>query len=232
MSNTQPFQPAKALILDFGSVVTLTMFETHYLSERALGLRAGALDWMGPFDPSGDKLWAAMQREEITEREYWLTRTQQVGKLLGEEWTEMVNFVSRARGGNPMEIIRPEIAEIVKATVKAGKKLAILSNELDLFYGAEFRVGLDFLAAFDVISDGTYTGILKPNPQAYTACVTSLGLEPADCVFIDDQMRNVTGGTKVGLHAIHLDVRNPRAAFNDAMSRLGIEKYFPENNSG
>ena len=33
----------KALILDFGGVVTRTLFETHDITERALGLPAGTL---------------------------------------------------------------------------------------------------------------------------------------------------------------------------------------------
>ena len=37
--------PAKALILDFGGVITRTMFETHAATELALGLPAGSLTW-------------------------------------------------------------------------------------------------------------------------------------------------------------------------------------------
>ena len=37
----------KALILDFGGVVTRTLFETHDITERALGLPAGTLTWRG-----------------------------------------------------------------------------------------------------------------------------------------------------------------------------------------
>lgn len=33
----------RALILDFGGVVTRTLFETHDVTERALGLAAGTL---------------------------------------------------------------------------------------------------------------------------------------------------------------------------------------------
>ena len=47
----------KALILDFGGVVTRTMFETHDITERALGLPAGSLTWRGPFDTATDPLW-------------------------------------------------------------------------------------------------------------------------------------------------------------------------------
>ena len=74
---------SKALILDFGGVISRTLFETHDLSEAALGLPPGTLTWRGPFDPSTDPLWRAMQANEISERDYWTTRTREVGRLVG-----------------------------------------------------------------------------------------------------------------------------------------------------
>lgn len=219
--------PAEALILDFGSVVTLTMFETHALSERELGLPPGSLDWYGPFDPEGDTLWAAMQRDEITERAYWLARTEEVGRLLGRDWSEMADFVRAARGRDPLSIVRPEIVPLVDACRKAGRRLAILSNELDLFFGADLRERLDFLGDFEVIVDATYTGVLKPAPAAYRDCLARLDLQPDQAVFVDDQMRNVRGAQAVGLRALHLDVRCPQAAFNAALAELGLPLRFP-----
>ena len=35
----------KALVLDFGGVISRTLFETHDLTEKALGLAAGSLQW-------------------------------------------------------------------------------------------------------------------------------------------------------------------------------------------
>ena len=91
----------RALILDFGGVVTRTLFETHELTEAALGLAPGTLTWRGPFDPDSDPLWRSMQAGEISEREYWLTRTREVGALVGKDWTKMAEFVRAARGGDP-----------------------------------------------------------------------------------------------------------------------------------
>ena len=79
----------KALILDFGGVVTRTLFETHDLTEAALGIVPGTLKWRGPFDPDSDPEWRSMQRGEISERDYWRLRTKEVGKLVGENWQEM-----------------------------------------------------------------------------------------------------------------------------------------------
>ena len=221
MSNST-YQEAEALILDFGSVITLTMFETHHLSEKELGLPQGTLNWMGPFDPERDKLWTSMQRDEITEREYWITRSKEVGNLLGEDWNHMFDFISRARGNNVEEIIRPEIIQMIKLIKSSGKKIAILSNELDLFFGKENRERLNFMKEFDVIWDGTYYDFLKPDPRAYQGCITKLGLIAEKCVFVDDQNRNILGAKKVGLQAIHLDVREPQVAFNKALERLRI----------
>ena len=69
---------AKALVLDFGGVISRTLFETHDLSEAALGLPPGSLTWRGPFDPAGDSLWRDMQADLISERDYWTIRTRQV----------------------------------------------------------------------------------------------------------------------------------------------------------
>lgn len=46
---------ADALILDFGRVVTRTLFETHRDTERAPGLVTGTLTWRRPFDPATDR---------------------------------------------------------------------------------------------------------------------------------------------------------------------------------
>ena len=75
---------AKALELDFGGVISRMLFETHDLSERALGLPPGTLTWKGPFDPSTDPLWQDMQADRLSERDYWMTRTREVGQGRGK----------------------------------------------------------------------------------------------------------------------------------------------------
>lgn len=210
------------LVLDFGGVISRTLFETHALSEAALGLPAGTLRWRGPFDPAGDALWQDMQADRISERDYWLARTREVGRLVGEDWTRMEQFVQRARGAEPEAILRPEALAAITAVRAAGCRLAILSNELDLFYGSGFRARLPLLAAFDLIEDATHTGILKPDPQAYAACQARLGVAAHDCVFVDDQRRNVDGAQRAGWQAVQLDVRAPALAFAQALRLLGV----------
>lgn len=215
-------QAPKALVLDFGGVISRMLFETHELSEQALGLPRGTLTWRGPFDPATDPLWQDMQADKLSERDYWLARTREVGRLLGEDWDRMETFVQRARGADVEAVIRPEAVATIHAAKAAGCKLAILSNELDLFYGADFRQRLPLLQLFDVLVDATYTGILKPDPRAYALVTEALGMSAADCVFVDDQKRNADGGVRAGMQVVHFDVLRPAESFAEARRLLGV----------
>ena len=213
---------ARALVLDFGGVVSRTLFETHALSEQALGLPPGTLTWRGPFDPANDALWRDMQADKISERDYWMARTREVGRLVGEDWDAMQTFVQRARGADVQEVIRPEAVAAIHAAQAAGKRLAILSNELDLFYGAGFRERLPLLDAFEVVVDATYTQLLKPDPRAYALCTEQLGLQASECVFVDDQLRNIEGGRRAGMLCVHFDVTQPKSSYGQALTLLGL----------
>lgn len=211
---------SRVLVLDFGGVISRTLFETHPETEATLGLPPGTLTWCGPFAPETDPLWQSMQRGEVSERDYWLTRSREVGALLGETWTEMQQLVQRARGSQIAATLRPEAIAAIETAHARGHRLAILSNELDLFYGKHLRTQLRILDRFAAIVDATYTGILKPDLRAYAACEEVLGVQPADCVFVDDQPRNVEGALQAGWRAVRLDVRDPATAFDEALRLL------------
>lgn len=221
----------QALVLDFGGVISRTMFETHPLTERALSLQPGTLKWKGPFDPANDPLWREMQADRISERDYWLARSREVGQLVGERWDSMEMFVRRARGADPRAVIRQEAIRSVAAVKAAGHKLAILSNELDLFYGNEFRKRVPLLDSFDVIVDATYTGILKPDSRAYELCLRQLELPAERCVFVDDQLRNVIGAQRVGMRTVHFDVLRPNESYIRALALLDVTADFSTERS-
>ncbi|AUC99723.1 HAD-IA family hydrolase [Bradyrhizobium sp. SK17] len=214
---------AQALVLDFGGVISKTLFETHDLTEHALGLAPCTLKWLGPFAPDSDPLWTSMQRGEISERDYWLTRSREVGRMVGEDWRDMETFVKRARGADPETVIRPEAARAINLAADAGFRLAILSNELDLFYGADFRSRLPILKRFDTIVDATHTGILKPDPRAYQSVLDELALEADNCVFVDDQRRNITGAVACNMRTVLFDVRSPAASYSEALRHFGLQ---------
>ena len=214
----------EALVLDFGGVITRTLFETHEASEIALGLPSGTLTWRGPFDPARDALWRDMQADQISERDYWLARAREVGSLLGEQWDRTETLVRRARGTDIDSVIRPEAVAAIHAVKAAGHKLAILSNELDLFYGTDIRQRWSMFALFDAVVDATHTQVLKPDARAYALCIERLGVAARDCVFVDDQLRNVEGARRAGMRAMHFDVTQPARSYAEVLSLLEADR--------
>lgn len=211
----------KGLLLDFGAVISVTLFERHRLSEQSLGLAPGTLAWRGPFDPKGDALWAKMLADEISEREYWARRSGEVGRLFGEDW-EMLTLIRRTLGPDPNRHIRPSAVQTVRRAKAGGKRVGILSNELELFYGREAMDKLHILKDMDSLVDATHTHILKPDPRAYRSGCAALGLAPDEILFVDDQMRNVEGARQFGLNAMHFSVLDPEASFREVERRLEL----------
>lgn len=211
----------KGLLLDFGGVISVTLFERHALSEQLLGLAPGTLTWRGPFDPKGDRLWAEMLADKISEREYWARRAAETGKRFGENW-DMLTLVRRTRGPDANRHIRPEAIRTIRRAKDAGRRIGILSNELELFYGRDTMDQLDVLKDMHGIVDATHTRILKPDPRAYAFGCEALGLSAEDIVFVDDQPRNILGARRVGLDAALFDVTQPDASFAEVERRMGL----------
>ncbi len=212
---------ADALVLDYGGVICLTAFERIPVIERALGLAAGAIPWRGPFRPEEDPLWCDMLADRISEREYWRLRAVETGRLVGEEWTE-TRMLMRHSQGEPESTTRPEALAAVRAVRAAKRPVGVLSNELDLFNGPDFRQQLTVLRLMDAIVDATYTGILKPDPRAYQAAADALGTPLHRCLMVDDQPRNVEGARQAGMQAEWFDVTRPAESYARVLARLGV----------
>jgi putative hydrolase of the HAD superfamily len=211
-----------ALLLDFGSVISVSVFERHRETEQILGLKPGTLTWLGPLAPATDPLWQSMLRGEISERDYWHRRARETGELVGEHGWDMPMLLKRVRQTDPNSVVRPEIDALVFAARAAGIHVGILSNELELFYGSRFLAGMHFLKDLDVIVDATHTGILKPDPRAYQLAIDALRLPPEQILFVDDQFRNIAGAVNVGFQTQYFDLRDVRGNIAAVAARLGV----------
>lgn len=198
----------RGLLLDFGSVISVSVFERHRETEALLGLRAGCLGWLGPIAPETDPLWQAMQRDELSEREYWAQRAAEVGTAVGEPGWDVQTMMVRVRQTDPAAIVRPEMRHLIAAARERGIRLGILSNELELFYGPELLGRMGVIEAFDAVIDATHTGVLKPDPRAYSQAVEKMRLEVGDILFVDDQFRNITGAATAGMQTQHFELRD------------------------
>lgn len=212
----------RGLLLDFGSVLSVSVFERHRETERLLGLPKGHLTWLGPLAPASDPLWQSMQRDEISERQYWDQRAAEVGLMVGEEGWGMQTLLERIRQTDPEGVVRPAMARLIRQAKAGGVKIGILSNELELFYGAPFLTRLSVLRDVDVLIDATHTGILKPDPRSYQSAIEALGLAPDEILFVDDQFRNIAGAVRAGLQTQHFDLRDVAGSIAAIRARLNL----------
>jgi putative hydrolase of the HAD superfamily len=211
----------KALLLDFGSVIQKSFFETRGALERLLNLPAGALKWAGPFDPAGDALWQQVLSGEISERDYWGRRSQEVGRMVGQSWA-IREFCLKHNELSTNVTLRPEVLALISDVKSAGLKFGILTNELELFHGENWLETMPFAAHIDAVVDATNTKILKPDPRAYALALQALALPADEVVFIDDQQRNVAGGEAVGITSLHLDITRHQVCIERARALLKV----------
>lgn len=212
----------RGLLLDFGAVISVSVFERHRETEMLLGLPHGSLTWLGPLAPGTDPLWQAMQRDEITEREYWATRARELGTCVGEPDWDVMRMLTRLRQFDPNAIVRPQIKQLIHAARARGIKVGILSNDLELFYGKDFLSKMDILQEIGIIVDATHNGILKPAPRAYELAIEAMQLAPEEILFVDDQFRNIAGAVKAGLQTHYFDLRDVSGQVTAIAARLGV----------
>jgi putative hydrolase of the HAD superfamily len=84
--------------------------------------------------------------------------------------------------------------------LKAKYKLGLLSNIADDYLHTIFEP--DHLALFDAISLSFKKGFIKPQARAFEIIAEELGVEPEECVLVDDQQRNIDGARAAGMPAI------------------------------
>lgn len=103
---------------------------------------------------------------------------------------------------NTGEVRNEELIAYIQ-TLRGAYKLAMVSNinsreRLD----SRFMPGqLDTL--FDAVIPSGEVGYIKPQPEIYMIAANQLGVQPEECVFIDDIVDFCEGARAVGMQAIH-----------------------------
>ena len=131
-------------------------------------------------------------------------------------------MLTRLRHTDPNAVLRPAIRRLVRAARTRGLAVGILSNELELFYGAEFLSRMDILRDMQTIVDATHTQVLKPDPRAYEMAVQQLALPAARVLFVDDQFRNIAGAQRAGLQSQFFDLRDVDGSIAAVAARLRL----------
>lgn len=93
-----------------------------------------------------------------------------------------------------------ELFAYISQELKPKYKLGLLSNAGDNWLDELFSP--EQVRLFDATALSYETGVVKPNARAYQIIAERLGVEPGECVFIDDQERYCTAAEDVGMRAI------------------------------
>jgi len=183
-----------ALVLDFGNVITLPPDE-------------GAFDRMAEILTGGDRRAAdfraayAAPRSEydrgaLSAHEYWRL----VGQALGREPSAGETEKLRALDVEAWFRFDPAMVEWFTSIRSSVRHLALLSNINDDGVEALRRMA-PWLGTFDALVLSCEHRVVKPGAAIFGILVERLGVEPEDCLFVDDIEANVEGARAAGLNA-------------------------------
>jgi putative hydrolase of the HAD superfamily len=106
----------------------------------------------------------------------------------------------------------PDTIPLLKELRKRNLKTGVLT---DTAYGADKEYLIsgasDIVQYIDVFLASTEVGLRKPNTKGYLRLSQELNTTPADCIFVGDEEKDITGANKAGMISVLLD-RNSSGA--------------------
>jgi epoxide hydrolase-like predicted phosphatase len=113
----------------------------------------------------------------------------------------------------------PPMIELMRELRDRGLRMALLTNNVKEWEPL-WRPMLPVDEIFEVVVDSAFVGIRKPEPAIYELTLDRLGngIEPADCLFVDDVEVNCDAARGLGMKAIHYrDADQAIAEIKDAL---------------
>ncbi|GAB0497355.1 hypothetical protein MMPV_008687 [Pyropia vietnamensis] len=92
----------------------------------------------------------------------------------------------------------PGVEGLLDDLASGGVPLHVLSNYTDLWREVEAAVGLGARWGVAWTAVSCMTGLRKPEPGAYTAAAAAAGVDPVDCLLVDDRPANVEAAIAAG----------------------------------
>ncbi len=184
----------KALVFDFGGVLTNPVWESFAAFCMKENLDPETVRVLFREDPEALADLRRLETGAVTNEEF----ERSFGARLEVEPEGLIDRLFE--GMKPDE----EMVEVVRAARAAGLKTGLLSNSWNVDHYDRGQIEELFDAA--VIS--AEVGMHKPQPEIYELTAEKLGVEPAECAFIDDLRENCEGAEAVGMTAVrHLSAR-------------------------
>lgn len=209
----------KAVLWDFGGVILSSPFEAFNRYEREIGLPRDFIRRLNARNPDTNA-WARMERSEVDLDGF--------ARLFEAEAQAMGHKLS---GHHVLKIIsgdvRPQMVEALRR-VRTRYRIACITNNMPTGEGPGMAREPErvkqieaIMALFEHVVESSKIGMRKPDPRIYQHACGLLGVEPADCVYLDDLGINLKPAKALGMRTIK--VEDPDKALAELESMLGME---------
>lgn len=190
-----------AVIFDFGGVITASPFEAFNRLEAERGLPRDFIRSVNATNPDSNA-WALFERAEIDAAAFdakFAAEAEALGHPL--DGASVLAVLSGS--------IRPAMVSALDRLAEAGYRLACITNNVPAGHGAGMARSGDkrdayeqVFARFEHVIESSKAGLRKPDPRIYLMMCEKLGLEPAQCIYLDDLGINCKPAAQLGMHAI------------------------------
>lgn len=204
----------KAVLFDFGGVVTTSPFDAFARYEEANGLPSGFIRSLNATNPD-DNAWARLERNDVDTEGFAVlfeAEARQQGQTLSGH--AVLDLLSGE--------VRPQMVEAIGRIKAAGFTLACLTNNFRPRSAADDRPGAgQVMDLFDQVIESSVVGVRKPEPAFYHTALEALGIEAREAVFLDDLGVNLKPAAAMGMTTIK--VVDPGQALTELGAVLNLD---------
>ena len=194
-------RPLRGVITDWGGVMTNPIIETvtAWLDHDGIdrdSYRTVMRAWVAVAYQGGDAVSPirALETGQCTEAEF---ERQLAGQLVRVDGGAVLadGLLTRMFAAAQYDQM---MHDLIRAARQAGLRTGLLSNS----WGGSYPRHL-FPELFDGVVISGEVGMRKPEERIFRLAAKVIGLEPAECVFIDDIEENIRAGEAVGMLGVH-----------------------------
>ncbi len=208
----------KAVIFDYGNVLSDAQHSTE------IEAMASILRWsVAQFTEHYWEFRVEYDAGSLDPAAYWGRVADRASRRLTAAQIDQLIEIDSHSWSHPGPLV-PQWARDLRA---AGIRTAILSNMPVPV--RDSIVQCSWLPQFDSQTFSCDVGICKPDPEIYWTCLTRLGVEPREALFIDDRESNVRAAVDIGLHAVKF--ASPQDAASDIERRFLLPVPFLYKNN-
>ncbi|HEY6980718.1 HAD-IA family hydrolase [Reyranella sp.] len=208
----------RAILWDFGGVILSSPFEAFRLYERESGLPEDFIRGLNARNPDTNA-WAKMERSDVSLEEFV--------RLFEAEALDAGHKIDGWRVLNAVSgDIRPQMVEALRRC-KAAFRVACITNNMKSGEGPAMTRSpekaaavAEVMALFEHVIESSKLGMRKPDPRIYRHACDLLGVEPEQCVYLDDLGINLKPARMLGMRTIK--VGDPDLAVAELEAMVGI----------